>query len=38
MANARPEVKEVARMEIGHHGDDAIAELVDAWLQARRHG
>lgn len=35
MQNARPEVKAVARMEIGHHLEGAIPEFVDAWLEAR---
>ena len=35
MGNARDEVKEVARLEIGHHLDDAMATFVDDWLAAR---
>lgn len=35
MANARPEVREVARFHLGHHDEDAVARFVDAWLEAR---
>jgi Cof subfamily protein (haloacid dehalogenase superfamily) len=35
MSNARPPVKAVARLEIGHHGDDAAAAFVEALLRAR---
>ncbi|KAE8763046.1 HAD family hydrolase [Georgenia thermotolerans] len=35
MANARPPVKAVARLEIGHHGEDAAAAFVEALLHAR---
>lgn len=35
MANARPEVKQVARLEIGHHADEAVATFVGQWLAAR---
>lgn len=35
MANARPELKAVADVEIGHHLEDAAADFVDALLAAR---
>lgn len=35
MANARPEVKQVARLELPHHLDDGVAQFVDAFLAAR---
>lgn len=35
MANARDEVKAVARLEIGHHLDDGVPRFVDEWLAAR---
>lgn len=35
MANARPELQEVADVHIGHHLDDAAADFADALLAAR---
>ena len=35
MGNAREPVRVLARLEIGHHGDEAVAELVEALLEAR---
>lgn len=31
--NARPEVAAIARAQIGHHDDDAVAEFIDAYLE-----
>ena len=36
MQNARDEVKQVARLEIGHHLEDAVADFIAEWDQARR--
>lgn len=38
MENARPEVKAVARTEIGHHRDDAVAEFIEIYLDELRLG
>lgn len=35
MENARPEVKEVARLVLPHHLEDGVAQFVDAFLAAR---
>ncbi|UNX55205.1 Cof-type HAD-IIB family hydrolase [Georgenia sp. TF02-10] len=35
VANARPAVKALARLEIGDHGADAVAELIEALVAAR---
>ncbi|MCT1459354.1 HAD family hydrolase [Aestuariimicrobium sp. p3-SID1156] len=35
MANAREEVKEIARLQIGHHLDEGVVEFVDAFLGLR---
>lgn len=35
MGNARGPVRAVARLRIGHHGDDAVAELVESIVAAR---
>ena len=35
MDNGRPELKEITDLVIGHHLDDAVADLVDALLEAR---
>ncbi|MPV37035.1 HAD family hydrolase [Georgenia subflava] len=35
MGNARSAVRDLARLHIGHHGEEAVAELVEALLAAR---
>lgn len=35
MENARPEVKEVAKLVLPHHLEDGVAQFVDAFLAAR---
>ncbi|WP_164737246.1 HAD family hydrolase [Georgenia sp. SYP-B2076] len=35
MENAREPVKAIARLQIGHHGDDAVAAFVEELLDAR---
>jgi len=35
MGNAREPVRRLARLRIGHHADEAVAELVEALLRAR---
>lgn len=36
VANAVPEVKAVAELEIGHHDEESVAELIEALIAARR--
>lgn len=38
MGNAREPVQALARMRIGHHGDEAVAELIEEILAARAAG